>query len=220
MFNKVSKQLHPDKGGSKEAFVALFDEYEQAQERFSPEHGADSTPEMEEGVTPSCDANAKRSSARTRWWAHLPQEQLWDLLKKEQKANEAFMQRLNAESILREEYAYDCVEYTEEQRALIRIDYDRLGSVAELAAKRQEMSSDDLLAEMKRKREQKSSGTVRPAIVRVGFSEFFVEGDTEKEEKGPRQGEALAELPKCMASLEGYDITSPFPVPISPTQSK
>ena len=39
VFNKVFKQLHPDKGGSKEAFVALFDEYQQAQEYFALEHG-------------------------------------------------------------------------------------------------------------------------------------------------------------------------------------
>ena len=104
MFNKVSKQLHPDKGGSKEAFVALFDEYQQAQEYFALEqYGAVSTQKMEEGVTPSCDANAKRSSTRTRWWVHLPQDQLWDLMKREQNANDAFIRQMNAESILREE---------------------------------------------------------------------------------------------------------------------
>jgi hypothetical protein len=120
-------------------------------------------------------------------------------MKKERELNEASMRAMNEESLLQEEAgeeSFSQEEYTEELRALLLTDFDTLGCVAQLAVKRKGMSPDEMLDEMKRKREKKSSGaahtqrqargqksSAKPsadsrldfmAVTRVGFSDFLV----------------------------------------------
>ena len=199
MFNKESRKLHPDKGGTKDAFVALFEEYEHAKERFSQEDARASTQATEEPGTSPCGPRPRRPYRRTPCWADLPQEDLWALMKKEREVNEASMRAMNEESLLQEEAgeeSFSQEEYTEELRALLLTDFDTLGCVAQLAVKRKGMSPDEMLDEMKRKREKKSSGAAHTqrqargqkssakssadsrldfmAVTRVGFSDFLV----------------------------------------------
>ena len=152
-FNRISRELHPDKGGTKEAFVKLFDQYQEAKQKFSDiaaqedakKEDASSFPEEADQRKPSWD----------RWWAKLSQQALWDLVKAEQKANNKAIERHNQDCLKQENRTMNEERsWSKRDRAFLNVNYDTLGSVGEMFVSRQAQTKDCLLAEMKRKREK------------------------------------------------------------------
>jgi hypothetical protein len=112
-FNRLALSLHPDKGGSKETFVALLDEYEAAKQRVA---GGVEKP--------------------TRWWAGLQRNDLWDHIKAVRARNKDAIDAVNRESLELEKAMEDGKEYTHKERVMLYTDYDAQGQVGALLGSR------------------------------------------------------------------------------------
>jgi hypothetical protein len=161
-FNHVSLTLHPDKGGTKAAFVELFDQYQEAKLKFSEASVTDRIEEEEEVPSEEVPSDSFREAEPTRrskwdrWWAQLSQQELWDIIKHEHKLNKKSIYRQNQESLDKENKAENEQTFTDSQWCRLRVDYDSTGSVGQLRQARQAKSLDGLLLEMKQKREKSS----------------------------------------------------------------
>jgi hypothetical protein len=128
-FNELALSMHPDKGGSQEAFVALMDEYTTAKARFGGGlHGCGPTQGEEYNQHPP-QSQRKKSNANPRWWANMHGPSWWDFIEKELHKNLEEINRVNRESLQREEDAYVAKPYTHEERCLLYTDFDTRGHV-------------------------------------------------------------------------------------------
>ena len=152
-FNRIARDLHPDKGGTKEEFVELFDQYQEAKQQFSGILEREEAENLEQN-NKKADMS-KRNPSRGRWWTKLSQQELWDLIKEEQQTNHETVARQNQES-LEKEHILEMNEkqgYSEKDRAFLTVDFDTVGSVGKMLVSRKSQSIESLLAEMKEKRE-------------------------------------------------------------------
>ena len=156
VFNTVSKQLHPDKGGNHEAFVKLYEEYTAAKKRWAGVGVASNAEEPEEDLgQPFAETEPPRNSKRR--WTKWTIEAMWAWMARERKINEASINRQNAASLQRENDAWEAQlgkpsTLTPRQQLVMCTDYDRKGHVGELLTARKNQNQEGLLAEMARKR--------------------------------------------------------------------
>ena len=151
-FNRVSLELHPDKGGTKEAFIELLDQYQRAKQQFSGDTAR--VEDEKEADKPFPERPEPGIRGWGRWWVKLSQQELWDLIKAEHQANNKTVAQQNQDSLEKENESFEegrC--YTKRERAMLNVDYESLGSVGEMLISRKAQSMESLLAEMKEKRE-------------------------------------------------------------------
>jgi hypothetical protein len=148
-FNRISRELHPDKGGTKESFIELFDQYQEAKQQFPEITARGETKTEEKSFHEEAEPGIQ---SRSRWWAKLSQQELWDHIKAEQEANNKAVERQN-QDCLEHEKTNEERSYSKRDRAFLKVNYDTLGSVAEMFVFRKAQSMESLLAEMKGKRE-------------------------------------------------------------------
>ena len=156
VFNTVSRLLHPDKGGTHEAFVKLYEEYTAAKKRCAGGGAASNSEELEEDLgQPFAETEPPRNSNRGR--NKMNTQELWEWIAKERKINEASINRQNYDSLQREKNAWEAQlgkpsRLTPRQQLVMCTDYDRKGFVGELLTARKNQKPEGLLAEMARKR--------------------------------------------------------------------
>jgi hypothetical protein len=180
-FNRVSRKLHPDKpGGTKEAFIEFFDQYEAAKLKFSEGSFTERVEEEEEMPSDFFrEEEPIRRSKWDRWWAQLSQEELWDMIKNERATNRRSIYRQNQESLDKEKNSLSEETFSNSDWGLLRVDYASKGFVGRMRQERQAKSYDGLLLEMQQKRTQSST------------AQFVTPPDSKKEKKEERAMRAI-----------------------------